>query len=432
MIPQAPFMIAAPVAPGREGSLRALLATMNAAPGVADPYNPLVPFGRFERLHFARLVVLDETGMGDLSLYDLPPPRLGLRLVLLGDCDGPAGELLAEMVEVAADGLRRLFSHCEGFDSEADLLDWMHLHSLKVQANYVNRLGRTVRQVREECALRRTLSARVAREPLADNTDARRLHRELIAFVDDEVRAGRLALTPPPPTPLGWRLGNLVHALGVPLGVLILSPLLLISLPWLAWRLRELERTDPEHCPRPSPAHLRVLRDLEDHGLTNQFSAVGPMKPGRFRRVLVRVLLLAIDYGCRHIFNRGHLARVQTIHFARWVVMDGGARVLFASNYDGSHEAYMDDFINKVAWGLNLIFSNGVGWPRTRWLVTGGARREGCFKRYQRAHQVPSQVWYDAYPGLTLHDMERNRRIRAGVEQREMTGDAAMAWLRLL
>jgi hypothetical protein len=123
---------------------------------------------------------------------------------------------------------------------------------------------------------------------------------------------------------------------------------------------------------------------------------------------------------------------VQTIHFARWVVMDGGSRVFFASNYDGSHEAYMDDFINKVAWGLNLIFSNGVGWPKTRWLVARGARREGCFKHYQRAHQVPSQVWYDAYPGLTLHDMERNRRIRIGLEQRDMAGDEAMAWVRLL
>ena len=36
----------------------------------------------------------------------------------------------------------------------------------------------------------------------------------------------------------------------------------------------------------------------------------------------------------------------------------------------------MDDFINKVGWGLNLLFSNGVGWPRTRWLVHGGARIE--------------------------------------------------------
>jgi hypothetical protein len=432
MTPQAPFMIAAPIVVGRDASLRALLGTMNAAPGVADPYNAVVPFGRFERLHFARLLILDESGMADLALYGLGAPALGLRLVMLGDCDGSPRKLLEEMAEAAGEGLRRLFEHCEGLDARVDLAQWMHAHSLRVQANYVNRLGRTVRQVHEESALQRALSARVPRESLGSGAEAGRRHRELCAFVDAEVRSGRLALSHPQTTPLGWQLRNRLHAVGVPLVGLLLSPLLLISLPWLAWRLRRLERTDPEHCPPPAPEHLKALRELEDHGLTNQFSAVGPIKPGRFRQTLVRVLLLAIDYGCRHVFHRGHLARVQTIHFARWVVMDGGVRVLFASNYDGSHEAYMDDFINKVAWGLNLIFSNGVGWPKTRWLVARGARREGCFKRYQRAHQVPSQVWYDAYPGLTLHDMERNRRIRAGLEQRDMSGAQAMAWLRLL
>ena len=50
--------------------------------------------------------------------------------------------------------------------------------------------------------------------------------------------------------------------------------------------------------------------------------------------------------------------------------------MVFASSYDGGHQAYMDDFINKVAWGLNLVFSSGVGWPRTDWLLLRGARRE--------------------------------------------------------
>ena len=67
---------------------------------------------------------------------------------------------------------------------------------------------------------------------------------------------------------------------------------------------------------------------------------------------------------------------MKTIHFARWVFIDGKRRMFFASNYDGSLESYMDDFIDKVAWGLNLVFSNGVGYPRTSWLVRGGARNE--------------------------------------------------------
>jgi hypothetical protein len=39
------------------------------------------------------------------------------------------------------------------------------------------------------------------------------------------------------------------------------------------------------------------------------------------------------------------------------VFLDNKRRALFASNYDGSDEAYMDDFVNKVFFGLNLAFS---------------------------------------------------------------------------
>ena len=42
-------MVIAAVADGREASLRKLLDSMNLQPGMADPHNLLVPFGRFER-----------------------------------------------------------------------------------------------------------------------------------------------------------------------------------------------------------------------------------------------------------------------------------------------------------------------------------------------------------------------------------------------
>ena len=79
--------------------------------------------------------------------------------------------------------------------------------------------------------------------------------------------------------------------------------------------------------------------------------------------------------------------------------MNNDRSLLFASNYDGSLESYMDDFINKVAWGLNLVFSNGMGYPTTRWLIKDGAEQEQKFKYSLRRHQLPTQVWYKAYPG---------------------------------
>ena len=68
MTPQSSFTIVAPVAPGRVDDLRRLLASMNLRPGMADPDNGLVPFGRLERLHFARFAILDDRTLDDLSI----------------------------------------------------------------------------------------------------------------------------------------------------------------------------------------------------------------------------------------------------------------------------------------------------------------------------------------------------------------------------
>jgi hypothetical protein len=422
-------MVLAPVTPGRGPELRALLATMNAAPGIADPGNALVPFGRFERLHFARLAVLDDPTLGDIEAYGVPRPELPVYLAFIGSCDGPADACIAELAERAEPGLRRIFAHCDGFDVDGDLLAWLRAHRRPIAASYVNRVGRTVRQIKQEHAVQRALAARVPRVPPPSGADAQRVRRELIDFVDAEVSAGRLALTPEDPTPVGWWVAEAVHFVAVPLVVL---PALVVLAPLWIPVLRVKEERDPEVCPPPDPALLLALQDLEDRDVSNQYTAMGSLKPGWFRRWLVIALLSLIDWSARHVFTRGHLARVQSIHFAFWAFVDDERRVVFTSNYDGGHEAYMDDFINKVAWGLNLSFSHGVGWPRTRWLLARGARLEHRFKDFQRRHQLPTEVWYKAYPGLALSDLERNARIRAGLEQATVSNAQADAWLRLL
>ena len=113
----------------------------------------------------------------------------------------------------------------------------------------------------------------------------------------------------------------------------------------------------------PSREHVAELTAREDHGTPNPFTAYGRVKPGLVRAVTIRVALRGLDYASRHVFARDNLAGVRTIHFARWVLIDDGRRVVFASNYDGSQESYMDDFIDRVAWGVNLVFSNGARLP---------------------------------------------------------------------
>ena len=437
MTPQSSFMIQATIVPEREAELRRLLASMNSQPGRLDPLNSLVPFARLQRLHFARFVILDDGTLDDITVYGLPRVNYPKYLVLLGDVDGAADAFLVELTKAGGDGLRRIFSHCKEYKPDVDLLVWIKAQSVSPAANYVNWVGRTVLQVREEEALRQSMESFLQEnEAWLGAMTPRDVRDSLLKFVAAEQRASHITLTPEEPTPLGWRLRDFLNFLGMPALVLLLAiitlPLLPFFVAFFLIQLRRLERSDPEIAPRVDPAHADLLSSLEDHDVTNQFSAMGSLKPGLFRRLTITVVLGAIDYTAKHIFNRGRLARVTTIHFARWVFLDGSKRVIFASNYDGSLESYMDDFINKVGFGLNVVFSNGLGYPRTNWLILDGAKDEQRFKDYLRRHQVPTQVWYNAHPGLTALDRRRNSLIREGLEQPSMSEDEIQEWLQLL
>ncbi|MBN7795977.1 hypothetical protein [Parahaliea mediterranea] len=427
-------MITAPVDERRLDALRELLAGMNRAPGLADPRNTLVPFYQFGTLHVARLVIIEALTNDDIRAHGEEPRPWPPTLAFLGDVDGDGEWFLAELAVRAGEGLTRIFDHCVDFSAgHSDLLAWMRDHNRRPAANYVNWRGRTLRQVREEAALVERLRAHLrSPELVAMRGHPLAQHAALKARVDIAVAEGKLRLSEPEPTPAPWWLANILHLLAWPLVLLLLSPLLVLAAPVYLWRLRRLERADPENRERPGRAHLARLAEQEDLDVSNQFNVFGQVKPGRFRRLTIRVLLGLLDYSARHVYRRGYLTRVQTIHFARWVLLDGGRRVYFASNYDGSADSYMDDFINKVAWGLNLVFGNGVGYPRCRWLVLGGAKHEQKYKYTLRRNQLPSQCWYKAYPGLTAVDLARNAQVRAGLALRRPTRAAASRWLELL
>lgn len=436
MTPQSTFMIASTVRVGELKNLRTLLASMNKEdiPGHADPNNRLVPFGRFDRLHFARFVIIEAKTAHEITEFGVTPRPWRPTLAFLGDIDGDRDSFLTELAKYAGAGLKEIFSHCDSFSEDSNnLLEWMRQNNIKPDANYVNWLGRTVKQIHEEAALHKSLSTylqKIVNDVGRDNI--RPLRQKLLSHVEMEKHKGRLTLTPPEPTPTDWKIRNILHKIGVPIILLILSPLLLIIIPIFALRLRKLERSDPELFIRPSRDHIKTLTVQEDWDVTNQYSVFGDVKPSLVRLLTFKFIVFLTDYVARHIYNRGFLTRIKTIHFARWVFMDRTHRVFFASNYDGSHESYMDDFINKVGWGLNLLFSNGVGYPTTRWLIKEGAQREFPFKYTQRRHQIPTEVWYKAYPGLTATDLARNSRIRQGVEIRQSNDAEIREWLSLI
>lgn len=431
MTPQSTFMIVVPIIAERRDSLEALLNSMNDEGGQVDPLNAVLPFARFQQLHAARLVILDALTASDMRYYNREPLRWPPSLALLGEVDGRRQDFLAWIAVTAAQGLTRLLSHCQGFaEHSGTVLQFLQDHEQSPAASYVNWRGRTVTQVREEAHLSQALSERLTQiQNETGHDDIRHIRQQLLTFVQLEQHQGRLPLTAPEQTPWHQHGRNLLDLLFTPIVLLILSPLILLMLPLFLWRLRSLENSDPDIHIRPQRSHIDTLARIEDVDVTNQFNVFGDVKPGWFRYWLLRAIMHLVNYAARHVYRRGFLGRVRSIHFARWVFLNKGRSLYFASLYDGSLESYMDDFINKVAFGLNLTFSHGVGYPRTRWMIKGGAELEQDFKDTLRRHQLPSAVWYRAHPGLTALDMARNARIRQGLESWPRTDGALRQWL---
>jgi hypothetical protein len=433
MTPQSSFMVLATITPEREAELRELLDSMNDAPGRVNANNALIPFAEFSMIHVARLLVLKDNSLDDIKVYGLPRRDYPLYLAFLGNIDGDRDAFYEELARRARTGLQALFSCCQGFTAETHLVEWMKSHSRSSVAGYTNWVGRTVARVRDEANLHEAIDRYLQSNARAfASLQAQEVHNAVQTFVSDEIAAGRLKLSAEASTPLSWQLRNLLHKFGFPLLALLLVPILVPLGLIFAVRLRRLEKTDPELCFRIDQEYADVLARLEDHDVTNQFTAMGSLKPGMVRLWTATAVLRTVDYAARHIFTRGRLARIRTIHFARWVFLDDKKRLVFFSDYDGSFESYMDDFINKSGFGLNVVFSNGIGYPRTNWLIFDGCADELKYKEFLRRHTLPTQVWYKAYPGLTAADLERNTRIRSGLESSRLNDAEARAWVELL
>ncbi|OHV88182.1 cytochrome P450 [Mesorhizobium sp. ORS 3428] len=208
---------------------------------------------------------------------------------------------------------------------------------------------------------------------------------------------------------------------------LLATALVLMGLCFLA--LRRLEDKDrPQSTPVDIGALDKILAN-EDHAAQNHLTAISTMKFGILRRLALRFSFYLISISAQKVFRPGFLANISTIHFARWVLLPGTDRLVFFSNYGGSWESYLEDFIAKASAGLTGVWSNTEGYPRTRWLFLDGARDGDRFKRWARRQQVPTLFWYSAYPHLNTTRIRINSRIRRGIAS--ATGNEARDWVSL-
>ncbi len=194
-------------------------------------------------------------------------------------------------------------------------------------------------------------------------------------------------------------------------------------------KLRRLEQTDAVEDLTPRPDHVRQLMEVENHCVQNHLASISRLKPGLLRRLTLRLAFIVVGTG-RFVGAPGFLGKNGVIHFARWMRLPGTDQLLFWSNYDGTWESYVADFIADAPTGVTGIWSNCVGFPRTRALFAGGAEERDRLVRWARRQQRPTTFWYSAYPDLTADRIRINAAIRQGLASAESDADAR-DWLTL-
>jgi hypothetical protein len=448
---QAAFTILTPVRPGHLDALLDLLRGI----GDAVATNPTLALSDLGSLHYASFSVVTDRGVDSL-LFE-------------GNVDGAPGDVLRRLVDVSASGMDEIYGHCEGYPALAGgdperTVGYLLGNDIGVRTFFVAWPERTVDSIRREQELRERILAILdgqERESLSaqDATAVRRHVVDLVAADPDlawalspepasfALRHPRLLLAtvaaPPAAGVLAMAGAAARHGrLRGPARAVVLAAAATATA--AAVRLRLTERGDDAWEPvRPVPwdvtyaewsEALSTVRHREDVKAQNHLASIVDVKPGPFRLQVLKAVLAVIATAAGLSPVKGALGGITSIHFARWALTRDGKRLVFLSNFDGSWESYLGDFIDLAARGLTAVWTNtdnAIGFPTTRWLLGEGARDEARFKAFARFGMVQTLLWWSAYPDLSVANIANNRAVRDGLRG-DLDREGAEAWLQRL
>lgn len=366
--------VLAPVRAGHEAALRELLRPIgdDIRGTKSDTNRPRMEFTRSQRIHFARFAILPDPDRG--------PDRS--RLLYAATYDGSLDDHLAELIAITSD-MDAIWGHCDGYPGIGTFGAFVRAHAHEPHAFYIAFRDQTVAGIREAVTRRRQAPATSVGYPVEGGLGAavQRFVRGL-PIVGDILRA--IA-----------RCGFVNVFRG--------SQLIVASL-GRYWRFRMWNWLTGNRMPPRRSLYSSVSIDncagskdpayREDVVAQNQLTLLSEIQPGRADRV--RAVMAAIDAYAKHLSPPGSLIGVSTIHFVRWTIIDDGRRLLMISDYDGSWESYIDEFAEMILSGLDAIWSTAEEYP------PDGARDVPAFKRFLRTHQVPSELFFSAYPDTTV------------------------------
>lgn len=116
------------------------------------------------------------------------------------------------------------------------------------------------------------------------------------------------------------------------------------------------------------------------------------------------------------------LANVAGTHLARWVVIGDvvyegtdqrgpdhlkAGRLLFTSNFDGPLGSYLEELRTGLGEVADAVWGHCAGYP--------GIADAGAFAAYMRSHQIESSLFFAAYGGRTVAEVQRSLVTRRQV-----------------
>jgi deferrochelatase/peroxidase EfeB len=459
--------IIAPLAIEKVLSVRALIEERLGNPAFQNLRDALMPISGDEAIHFMSLH----------AFAGSDEKRGWILLEFTGD--GKADAAIKHIGQVMGAELSEIFSHASDWRNGSNLSGYLSNHEVKPSfglsgppgLNFVGTPGMTVGRIQKEAALRRLLVEKIAALPSGETPmhKARALRAQIAADPNFA-----WALEPPPPVsregteeivgvrraaillgaavktylwPLvlilivamiltGIREDGIRNMVSAAMGIFWKGTLIILAIGALALlmiyvRLIAQEKTDWVGNRNPSPAERTEMLKRENQMVQNHMISVTVRKPGFIRQCTSRIGFFVVGTMTGLTGNPGFLSTIGTIHFARWITVPGTRDMVFLSNYDGSWESYLEDFITKAHEGLTAIWSNTVGFPRTRALVKDGATDGERFKRFARHSMIRTSFWYSAYPDISTANIRTNALVRRGLALAE-SDEEATRWFSLL
>ncbi len=414
--------VIAKIKPGQSAALEEYMTAI----GNDIKKNPHIPFAKFTTTHFARWV-----------MFDCQPDHTWGSLMFTACHDGDLDSYLASLTDLAGEAMQRIWGSCEGFtgDYQAKRTEfqnafcgYMKDHSIAVSAFFSAYPEDTVERMHGYTKLRKYF------ETVLDRPDVEQFATLLPAIEITEIVPPRstfaqllsiilwpvkfvwngfqriiidlLAALQPDERHKTNLVKSISDAGGLPL--------------WIGLKVLTIG-IQPIKDGQPSPL-IDIPADLTERVdiIQNELTVICDITPGQAWRLKLTLNLIGTLLKVR---KSDTLSNIATIHMARWVIFDNDTKLLFESNYDGTWESYIGDFVDKAATGLDAIWINCNEYPKQ------GAHNIQEFKRAIRDHECRAQIFYSAYADLSVKNLRKDRTISRGIKT-VLGQPAVINWLR--